>query len=54
MVRILQATCIVLVSLGIIVEFIFGADLGYVLITGGSLAFAVTTKIHVLEERNKE
>lgn len=54
MVRSLQATCIVLVSLGIIVEFIFGAELGYILITGGSLVFAVATKIHALEERNKE
>ena len=49
----LQGTCIVLVSMGIAVELVMGADLGYLLITIGSLSFAVATKIHRLEERKK-
>ncbi|GAH01735.1 unnamed protein product [marine sediment metagenome] len=53
MVTWLQRTCIVLCGWGIVVEFAFGADLGFLLITVGSLAFALATKIHALEEKNK-
>ena len=41
----LQTLCIVLVSIGIAYEIYAGAPLGYVLISLGSLAFAVSTKI---------
>ena len=47
----LQVACIVLVSLGVLVELLMGADLGYLLITIGGLSFGVATKIHALEER---
>jgi len=33
-----------LVSAGLGVEFAMGADLGYILITGGALVFALFTK----------
>ena len=49
----LQVACIVLVSLGVLVELLMGADLGYLLITIGGLSFGVATKIHALEERTK-
>ena len=49
----LQAACIVLVSFGIIIELVMGADLGFLLISIGGLSFGVATKIHALEERNK-
>ena len=50
----LQVSCIVLVSLGVVVELVMGADLGYLLVTIGALSFAVATKIHSLEERHKK
>jgi len=48
-----QIFCIIVVSFGIIIEFIYEADWGFVAITGGSLIFAVTTKIesYVLTKR---
>ena len=51
MVSMLQRVCIVAVGMGIAVEFVLGADLGYILISVGSLCFAVATKIHALEEK---
>lgn len=42
---ILQLTCVILVSLGILVEYRYHADIGYICITSGSLAFGVSTKI---------
>ncbi len=54
MIASLQGVCIVLVSLGVAVELVMGADLGYLLITIGALSFAVATKIHSLEERARE
>jgi len=50
----LQGSCIVLVSLGVMVELVMGADLGFLLITIGALSFAVATKIHRLEERARK
>ena len=41
----LQTLCIILVSIGIAYEIYSGAPLGYVLISVGSLAFAISTKI---------
>ncbi len=41
----LQISCIVLCSMGVGVELVFKADLGFLLVTIGSLAFAVSTKI---------
>jgi len=42
----LQTCCVILVSMGIAIEAHYGADLGFILISAGSLAFAVSTKIH--------
>ena len=41
----LQTFCTILVTMGIIVEFRFEADIGFLLVTAGSLAFAISTKI---------
>lgn len=49
----LQASCIVLVSIGVVIELAMGAQLGFLLITIGGLSFGVATKIHALEEKNK-
>lgn len=54
MVAPLQGTCIVLVSMGVVVELVMGAELGYLLITIGALSFAVATKIHRLEESDRK
>lgn len=54
---VLQIYCIVLTSMGIAVELVTGAGLGYLLITIGSFAFAVACKIIMVEkesERNNE
>ena len=40
-----QLLCIFLVIFGIIIEFIYNADVGFLAITIGSLLFALTTKI---------
>lgn len=40
-----QLLAIVTVSVGITYEIMAGAHLGYVLVTGGALAFAISTKI---------
>lgn len=40
-----QLICILLVLSGIMIEFVYQADLGFMSITIGSLLFAVTTKI---------
>lgn len=42
----LQTACVIAVSLGIIIELIYHADVGFTLITGGGLAFAISTKIN--------
>lgn len=54
MVKHLQGGCIVLVSFGVVVELVMGAELGYLLVSAGSLSFAVATKIHALEERKRK
>lgn len=41
----LQIMCAVVVSFGIIMEVYYRADIWYAFITGGSLAFALSTKI---------
>lgn len=43
--RSLQTICVVIVTCGIVYEAIFRAPIGFILITAGSLAFAVSTKI---------
>lgn len=40
-----QIVAIVAVTIGITYEVLAGAHLGYVLITGGALAFGISTKI---------
>lgn len=42
---ILQIVCILVTGFGIYVEYTLGADVGYLLITAGSLIFAVTVKL---------
>ncbi len=42
---ILQIVCIFITGLGIYIEFRLGADIGYLLITGGSLLFAISVKL---------
>lgn len=41
----LQTLCVVIVSAGIAIEIAYTADIGFLLITIGGLAFAVSTKI---------
>jgi len=40
-----QSLCIFLVTFGVVIEFIYEADVGFLAITIGSLLFALTTKI---------
>ena len=40
-----QIICIFMVGAGIWIEFTYEADIGFILISGGSLAFAVSTKL---------
>ena len=42
---ILQIVCILITAFGIYVEFTFEAHIGFLLISVGSLTFAVTTKL---------
>ena len=39
-----QIVCIILMFTGIVVEYIYEADLGFLAITIGSAIFAITTK----------
>lgn len=41
----LQILCIVLVAIGICIESYFKANIGFILITCGSLAFAISCKL---------
>ena len=41
----LQLTSIIAVAVGITYEAMTGAHLGYMLVTGGALLFAISTKI---------
>ena len=41
----LQTICVVLVSIGIAIEAYYYAHVGFVFITVGSLAFAISTKV---------
>lgn len=43
---ILQMICVVSISFGIVIEALYGADIGFILITTGSLSFGISTKIH--------
>lgn len=43
---ILQTICVVMVAVGIGIEIYYKADLGFLLITAGGLAFAISTKIN--------
>jgi len=40
-----QIVCVVLSTTGIIIEFIYEADLGFLAITLGSFIFALSTKV---------
>lgn len=41
----LQTGCVVMVSLGVVMEIHSGADIWYAIITMGALMFAISTKI---------
>lgn len=41
----LQVVCILITGAGIYIELSLGADIGYLLITGGALIFAISTKL---------
>lgn len=43
--KLLQLACVGCVSVGISYEIMTGATLGYILITAGALAFAISTKV---------
>ena len=47
----LQTICVVIVAVGIGIEIAYGANVGFICITAGSLAFGVSTKI---ERRKKK
>jgi len=40
-----QILCCFLVTFGVVIEFIYNADIGFLSITIGSVLFALTTKI---------
>jgi len=42
---ILQLLCIFITGIGIFVEYTLGADIGYLMITGGTLLFALSVKL---------
>ena len=42
---ILQVACIIAVTAGIVIEWLYGANLGFLLITIGAFFFAITTKL---------
>lgn len=42
---VLQIICILATGIGIYVEVTMGADLGYILITGAAMLFAISTKL---------
>jgi len=48
---ILQILCILATAFGIYVEYYFGANLGFVLITAGAILFAITTKLNKIRLR---
>ena len=45
LILLLQVICTVMVGAGIWIEFSYEADVGYFLISGGSVAFAISTKL---------
>jgi len=44
----------VTVTAGIVIEAVYMSDIGFVLITAGSLAFAVSTKIENRVKKSRE
>jgi len=50
---IMQIVCILCTGFGIYIEYTFKADLGFLLITVGSLIFAVTTKLTKVSMRRE-
>ena len=49
----MQIVCVLCTGFGIYVEYTFEANLGFLLITGGSLIFAVTTKLTKVSMRRE-
>ena len=50
----LQVWCITLCSIGIVIELITGANMGFILITVGSLIFAISTKFEAAKGSRKD
>lgn len=44
--KLLQTLCVIVVSIGIAIEIVYKADLGFICISVGSLAFGISTKIN--------
>lgn len=42
----LQTICVIIVSIGIVIEAYYKADIGYILLNVGALSFAISTKIN--------
>lgn len=53
LIAILQILCILATATGIYIEYKFNADMGFLLITAGSLIFAVTTKLNKIRLRRR-
>lgn len=51
---ILQILCIILVGSGIVIEIVEHAHIGLILITTGSLFFAIATKIEAAGNNRKD
>lgn len=45
LIAILQVVCIALITWGILIEYNYEAHLGFIFITAGSLAFALSEKL---------
>jgi len=50
----LQTLCVIMVSFGIVYEILYQASLGLILITVGSLAFAISSKIDNAKNHHNE
>lgn len=53
---IIQILCLLLVTLGILIEIEYEANLGFLLITIASVLFAVSTKLNkiIIQRENKQ
>lgn len=52
--EVIQLTGVIFLVIGLLVEVHFGADIGYVILTGGSLVFALGTKYKHAKENDHD